>query len=131
MRAVLVADAAVTAVVSNRIYPWQRQEDSVFPAIVYRTITESPKQSLRSEVAMSETTIEYECISTTVAASISLAELVRQALAGLTTLATISPVAIRHTGSRSLFTDPFDGSAEGLYSVVAEFTVLHRTPALA
>jgi hypothetical protein len=131
MRAVLTSNAGVTAVVGGRIYPWQRQEDSVFPAIVYRSVAEGPKQSLRSEVGLSETTIEYECVTTKVADSIALAELVRQALAGVTTLATISPVAIRHTGSRSLFIDPFDGSAEGLYSVVVEFTVLHRTPALA
>lgn len=130
MRAILTADAAVSAVVSTRIYPWQRAEDSPLPAIVYRSIAEDPRQSLNSGVRLSQTSVEYECISTTVAGSLSLAELVRQALAGLTTLATIAPVAIRHTASRNLFIEPFDGSGEGLYAVVVEFTVMHRTPSL-
>lgn len=130
MRAVLVADAAVAAVVSTRIYPYQRAENSPLPAIVYRMLTEDPRQSLRSEVNLSESTVEYECIATTVAGANSLAELVRQALAGLTTLATVSPVAIRHTASRPFFIEPFDGSSEGLYAVVVEFTVMHGTPSL-
>ncbi len=130
MRAILVADNAVAAVVSTRIYPWQRAEDSALPAIVYRSIDEDPRQTLNSGVRLSETTVEYECIAETVAAVLALAELVRQSLAGLTTLATITPVAIRHTGTRNSFIDPFDGSSSGLYASIVEFTVMHRTPSL-
>lgn len=131
MRAILVADVAVAAVVSTRVYPWQRAEDSPLPAIVYRSLGEDPRQSFNSGVRLSETRMEYECIASSVSSVLSLAELVRQALAGLTTLATITPVAIRHTATRTSFIEPFDSSAEGLYSAFVEFTVMHRTPSLA
>ena len=132
MREILVGDAGVSAVVGTRIYPFQREEDSALPAIVYRSTMENPQQSLRSEVDLSETIVEYECIAATIAAAKSLAELVRQALAGTSgAIGDIPHGAIRHTHSKSSFFDPFDGSAEGLFSEIVEFTVMYRTPSLA
>lgn len=131
LRDALVANAAVLALISTRIYPQMRAENSPLPAIVYRTVSEDPQRSLRSTAALSRSTIEYECIATTVAGAKALAEAVRQAIADTTgTLGDVSHVAVQHSRSSDLFYDPYDGSSAGTYSVLVEFDVMHRTPTL-
>lgn len=131
IRAVLLADAAVAALVGDRIYASLRVQETPVPAIVYETRRQEPVKALAEQTVLADSTVRYECVAKTLATARDVAEAVRQAIAGRTAnLGSIDRIAIRHESTEDRFIEPFDGSGDGWFSVTLEFSIMHALPAI-
>lgn len=80
IRAFLIADADVTAIVGTRIFPLRIPQGQALPAIRYVVIASSSDHHLGGTSGSAETTIQFDCYSETYSEAIDLGNKVRTAL---------------------------------------------------
>lgn len=108
--ALLLADAAVAALVGDRIYPSVLKHNCPLPAIRYVDVSTEPIVDLEGPTDTERTTIQVDCYSATKATARTLAKAVAAALRTSTTFSSLP------TGRRS----EYDSNAL-LYVVSADF----------
>lgn len=136
LRAHLLADAAISAVVAARIYPLrlpQPKKDAVnLPAIVLQRISTVRYAHLRGAEALARPRLQVDCWATTHDAATSLGTLVRQRLNGFAGTWTsdespsvdIAVQAIFLENEQDLFEEEIQG---GLCRHSADYFVFHST----
>lgn len=82
---VLEEDAAVSAVVSSRIYPGSLPQRATLPAIVYVILGGGRVHSLDGDTGIGNPTVQVDAYAGTIAVAAALQKLVRVALDGATT----------------------------------------------
>ena len=78
----LKATAAVTALVSTRIYPMLRPQGTALPAIVYGVTSNTPTNTAGGSSTTREMRITIDCLAGTYAGAWALANAVRDTLSG-------------------------------------------------
>lgn len=78
--AVLTADSAVTALVSNRITPLTRAQSLTLPAITIQRVVMTPSMALTGDVGLDAHRIQLDCWAGSYHAVITLAASVRAAM---------------------------------------------------
>jgi len=76
----LTDDAAISALVSNRISPDFRREGTLLPAVVYSVDGRDPVRTLNSTTTLAEFSVSIDCIATTMAGARALAVAVFESL---------------------------------------------------
>jgi hypothetical protein len=87
---VLKNNTQVAAAVSTRIYPLMLPQVSTLPAIVYQRISSTPTTSIDGDSGLDSVRIQVSCWADTYGAAKGLAEKVRTAVNGATTLKSIT-----------------------------------------
>ena len=81
LRAKLVADTAVNAAVSGRVFPQLNTQEPEFPELVYTLLGAEPTAKLSNgSGSLKAHTVRVECYAATETAAIALGKLVREAL---------------------------------------------------
>ncbi|MCP4567638.1 MAG: DUF3168 domain-containing protein [FCB group bacterium] len=75
----LYAHAAITDLVSDRIHPIVKNNDTL-PAIIYTRVSTVPTHTMSSSPSIAETRIQVNCLGETYQAAKELADVVRQAI---------------------------------------------------
>ena len=128
IRSVLVADASVDALVDGRIYPWMRQQGSVFPAIVYELDDTEPSEGLGGHLDLTRVTITINSIAETYSAAKELASDVRAAMNGYT--GTSEGVVIKsviHDNDTGIVEDSEIGNSRGVSTIVSEYIIWYES----
>ena len=73
--------AALTALISDRIYPMMMPQDPVLPSVTYQRISNMPVNALSGACGLDKPIIQIDCWSTTYAGVKALGDTVRKALA--------------------------------------------------
>ncbi len=92
-------DAAVTALVSNRISPEWRREGTALPAIVYSVDSRTPVRTLTGTTSLAEFSIAVDCIATTLSGARALAAVVSDVLNDNTSYGVVDGTQIRWSGT--------------------------------
>jgi hypothetical protein len=82
LRAHLLAQATITALVSQRIYPLKLPQGATLPAITYQTIFGVPAVSHDGDADIGRRRIQIDCWSRSYAESLNIASAVRAATSG-------------------------------------------------
>ncbi len=80
LRAFVIANGAVTALIGTRMFPQRVPQGQAMPAIRYNHIATTSAIALAGVLGLAETTMQLDCYADTYAESIDLAEKVRVAL---------------------------------------------------
>lgn len=80
LKALLVADAGVNAVVAGRVYPVMHPQGAGLPAVVYRRVSGVRVGQHGTVSGLARPRFQFDCLATTYAAAKGLANLVRVAL---------------------------------------------------
>lgn len=122
VRAHLVADAALLALVSSRIYPVTLAQQPTLPAITYRRVTVWPthdRSSRRADIA--RTRYQIECYGANYDSARAVSAALKDALA---TLTKASDPAISHALVQSEF-DDFEPEP-GRWRAIVDVYVYHE-----
>jgi hypothetical protein len=76
----LNADPAFAAVVGDRLYPLQRPQNDIIPAVVYQRVATTPVNSLSGFSRLDSVRIQFSCFAKTVSEAKDLAEILRSAI---------------------------------------------------
>jgi hypothetical protein len=76
----LLADASLTAIVSNRVYPQSVPQGAAMPAITVNTISGAPLYADEGEVGLDQNRVQISCYGDTYAVAKSVADAVRSRL---------------------------------------------------
>lgn len=82
LRALLLADSGISAIVGSRIYPVILEEGATFPALVYQRISGPRVQSLDGASGLAVLRIAISCYTTLFATARDLAAKIRVLLNG-------------------------------------------------
>ena len=112
VRAILAADAGVSALVGTRIYPDRLPQNVTYPAITYEMYSEDSFEAMDGLLGIAEATIEVTCWASTRLVASSVQDAVRLALANYQ--GTSSGVVVRriHTGVGGTGRDEPDDSSD-------------------
>ena len=80
IRDILIADAAVLALVSNRIYPNQVKQNEAYPHLVYNLVGNTPTDTKDSGRFFDNTRVQVDCYAIDYGDCEDLADKVRTAL---------------------------------------------------
>jgi hypothetical protein len=83
LRSVLLADGAISALVSTRIYPDARPQDCELPAIEYSIVSSVDHQDLSGPTGTETARIQFDIYALTRLDANALADLAKKLLAGL------------------------------------------------
>jgi hypothetical protein len=81
----LSTSTALTAIVSDRIYPMMMPQDPTLPAITYQRISNSPVNTLGGFSSLDNPHIQFDCWTTSYSAAKALGDKLRKALSSATT----------------------------------------------
>jgi len=124
IRSILTAESDVTDLVSTRVYPYMRQQGSVFPAIVYELEDTEPQQGLGGFQSLTRCELSISQIAETYAGAKTLAEKVRTALNGYT--GTSEGVAIKslvHDNDIGIVEDSPIGNSRGVSIIDSSYII--------
>lgn len=122
LKAHLIADVALVALVGSRVYPLTLAQQSTLPAVTYRRVTvwpEHDRSSKRADIA--RTRYQVECYGATYDSARSVATALKDALAMLTQA---SDPAISHALVQSEF-DDFEPEP-GRWRAIVDVYVYHE-----
>lgn len=128
VRAYLVAQAGITALVSTRVRTTQADESDALPYILLTTVSDYSEYSMAGEVGLARSRVQVDCIGGTPLSASNVSEAVRSAMSGYRGL--MSSVAVRRchridrTGPEMY--GPVDGSQRGKYRVRMDFSIDYR-----
>jgi hypothetical protein len=133
LRAHLLDDGAIAALVGTRVYPLRLPEKLVLPAIVLTRISEVRYGHLRGNEALARPRYQVDCWASTHDGATALGTLVRQRLNGYTgtwsddeSPATTIPVTVLFDSAQDLFDPDILG---GSCRQSADYFVFHGTAA--
>jgi hypothetical protein len=92
----LQAVTAVTAVISNRVYPTEGPQGGVLPYVIFDEITTTTIETHDDDLTLDRTTVQFTCYAKTSRDAATLRWLVRAALsapAAMTGVRSTSPVS--------------------------------------
>jgi hypothetical protein len=124
IRSILTADSDVTDLVSTRVYPYMRQQGSVFPAIVYELDNTEPQQGLGGFQSLTRCELSISQIAETYSGAKALADKVRTALNGYT--GTSEGVAIKslvHDNDIGIVEDSVIGNSRGVSIIDSSYII--------
>lgn len=130
----LANDAAVTALVSTRIYPSSAPQDDVRPYLVLHEIVAIATNDYGGDIGFVNATMQVDCWADTYAAAKSLRNAVRDALSGWAgTAASVLVHGIHLLRQRDVTDFPRAAEEREIFGVQMDFRVLYREnkPALA
>ncbi len=84
LRAYLLANASIAALVAGRIYPLRLPEKVTYPAIVLTRVDDIGDAHLRGTLSMTKARMQVDCWATTHDAATALGNLVAQRIDGYT-----------------------------------------------
>lgn len=99
LRRRLSNDAAVSALVSNRISPEWRREGTALPAIVYSVDSRAPVRTLTGTTSLAEFSVSIDCIATSMSGARELAAAVADILNDNTGYSTFDGTLLRWSGT--------------------------------
>lgn len=124
LHALLVADAAVSALIGNRAYPINRPQGSELPALRYQVVSDARPQDLDDYETARETRVQIDCFGKSYKAARQLAEAVIAATSEPDTVAGIVFGRIKAEGPRDLGED-VDGKGF-IHRASMDLLVWHR-----
>ena len=125
IRSILIADADVSALVVARVYPWMRQQGTVFPAIVYELDGTEPEQDLDGYGGMTRAELSVSSIAETYGGAKPLAGHVRDALNGYTGTPTdgLAINSLVHDNDIGIVEDSQIGNSRGVSIIESSYIV--------
>lgn len=127
LRARLIADAGVSALVGTRIFPMIRPQDSALPAVRYQVISDPRPEHLKGYDGARSSRVQYDCFAETYLGARALANAVIAALA-------LPAIASGVTFGRGKAEGPRDGGEDVaggkfIYRAIVDLIVEHRLSA--
>jgi len=125
IRSILVADADVSALVVARVFPWMRQQGTVFPAIVYELDGTEPEQDLDGYAGMTRAELSISCIAETYGGAKTLAAHVLDALNGYTGTPTdgVNIKSLVHDNDIGIVEDSQIGNSRGVSIIESSYII--------
>lgn len=124
LRTYLLTKSGITNLVSTRIYPLARPQNSALPAIVYQRITGGHEHMIAGAAGNANPVIQIDCLAASYSAAKSVAEQVRQALQGYSgAMGSDTVHACVFRNEIDLFEPPDDGSDVGVYRTVLDYAI--------
>ena len=125
IRSILIADADVSALVVARVYPWMRQQGTVFPAIVYELDGTEPEQDLDGYGGMTRAELSVSSIAETYGGAKTLAGHVRDALNGYTGTPTdgVAINSLVHDNDIGIVEDSQIGNSRGVTVIESSYII--------
>tara|TARA_R110000824_G_scaffold56857_2_gene155168 strand:- start:3934 stop:4341 length:408 start_codon:yes stop_codon:yes gene_type:complete len=128
IRSILTSDTDVSALVSTRVYPYMRQQGSVFPAIVYELDDTEPQQGLGGFQSLTRCELTISQIAETYSGAKTLADKVRSALNGYT--GTSEGLAIKslvHDNDTGNVEDSPIGNSRGVSIIDSNYVIWYES----
>jgi hypothetical protein len=128
IRSILTSDTDVSALVSTRVYPYMRQQGSVFPAIVYELDDTEPQQGLSGFQSLTRCELTISQIAETYSGAKALADKVRSALNGYT--GTSEGLAIKslvHDNDTGNVEDSPIGNSRGVSIIDSNYVIWYES----
>jgi hypothetical protein len=88
----LQQNAAVTALVAQRIYPKRLQQGTAFPAITYFKVADVPEYAMGNAPFMSSNRLQLSCWSKSYLEAVNLVKAIKTAMRGMTDPNTTPPI---------------------------------------
>lgn len=105
-----------------RLYPQDRQQGGVYPAVTYQRVSTDHLEGLEAATGYATATIEFDCMATSYALAKTLAEVLRKCLDGFRgTMGNQKITSCRIQDESDDFDPPQDGSAKGVYHVIVSY----------
>jgi len=124
LRTRLAATAAVTAIVSTRMYYMQAPQATALPYVILERIDTNRLNTLSGSTTTSEVRIQVACLASTYTGVKALADAVRTSLSGWTSPATDPVVAMVHLiDERDQLQAPQLGEDFGVYEIQQDYNV--------
>lgn len=125
LRAHLLADPAIAAIVGDRIYPVHLPQGMRAACIVYNRVSEIETTHSKGPSALVSTRFQFDAVSASVDEACALADAVKERLGGFAGAITYAPGGVLNVGG-ILFDNGRDAAFEGdldLYQVSRDFIV--------
>jgi hypothetical protein len=131
LRAYLLADAALAALVGPRVRPGSFAESDALPGITYRVVSDLPAHTLRSAAGTVEARIQFDAWGRTLAECVAIGRRVKALLDGWQDRAArygVEVIRAEKVGEVDLHEPPSPTSEYWLYHVAADYRVKYRDP---
>ena len=122
----LSGNAAVRAIVDDRIYPARTPQDTTLPKIVFTTISQGRAPNTAGASGVTNPRIQIDCWADSNAGADALADAVRLALDGYR--GTVASVQIRSCfldAQRDAIVEPRDGGEQRIFGRSLDFNIWH------
>jgi len=130
VRSVLLADAAVTNLIAQRIFAQQAGHGETFPLVIMNRITSNYLEDIDSvdNEGLATATLQLDCYGKGHAESKQVANAVRSALNAYSGIVTVGGQSLtirraRLTGEIDGFDNPKDGKGDGVCRVIQDFEI--------
>lgn len=130
LRAHLIANAGVTAIVGSRVYMKRAPNSATYPYIVMNKISKRPSRHSTAACGLCDHSFQLDCWGETDKATKDLADEIRDGLDHYRgTLGsgseTIYAHVVRYINDYDDFDEPSDGSEVGEYRTIVELRIWH------
>jgi len=126
----LTSDAAITALVGNRVRPGILGQDDDYPAIRYETVSWVPPQDLRGSTSLVAVRVQIDVLALTIAEAATIADLVRNRFDGWSGTAAGLTIHRAKLVTVSDLTESGDtGSAQVVFRISTDYQFKIRKPA--
>tara|TARA_R110002110_G_scaffold14148_3_gene66522 strand:+ start:1086 stop:1496 length:411 start_codon:yes stop_codon:yes gene_type:complete len=125
IRSILIADTDVSALVVARVFPWMRQQGTVFPAIVYELDGIEPEQGLGGYQSLTRAELSISSVAETYGGAKTLSAHVRDALNGYTGTPTDGlPIkSLVHDNDIGIVEDSQIGNSRGVTVIESSYII--------
>ena len=131
IRTRLLSVAAVTNLVSTRIYPLTLPQGVTMPAVRYQRVSGNSDPYIGGTTGAATARLQFDIFATTYAGAEAVRDAIKEAIDQYT--GTSSGVVIHSCNSAmhmDLFDEPVHGDAVGLYQMVSDYEIVHSETAL-
>lgn len=131
IRTRLLSVAAVTNLVSTRIYPLTLPQGVTMPAVRYTRVSGNSDPYIGGTTGAATARLQFDIFATSYAGAEAVRDAIKEAIDQYT--GTSSGVVIHSCNSAmhmDLFDEPVHGDAVGLYQMVSDYEIVHSETAL-
>ena len=127
VRAILIADVTVTAIVSERVYPQRRPTGSALPAIVYQNVYSHQRECIGSQAGLRRTRFSIDVIDETYGDTKTLRDAVESALVNYTgTLQSETIHSLRLESAVDIDEENTPAGQFGVFRTILDFVIWHN-----
>lgn len=127
LRTYLLAQSAISDVVSTRIYPVWLPQNVTYPCITISRVSESHGHNLDSASGYAISRYQIDCWATSYATAYTLADAVRGELSGFAgTMGSTTVDSVVLENESDLHEPPSDGGSRGMYHIACDYIICHQ-----